>query len=321
MTIPQLKRHPATPNHTNKMTNAVLTAFGLASQESLLLGAFDLTNAYIGGSAALYWYLNDIEPTKIPSDTDLDIFFRPKNRDAERQGIALFNAIFETAGYSETFGLANTRRYTNLCAYHIASIRNWYHPVLERAIQLIIRKLDTPEDALPAYALADFDICQLFVTRTPAGCLGSMYNDTHSVVTDDTVLEFRNRRMRIGHLKDQILYFTLNRLHKYYSRGFAFEAICEDPCSCACGHKHTVKKYRRLTIEEAIEHVTEEHRKANPPAPADAIRPPPLEIPALDIHDSLLETPPRRRATKKVSAPPRLIRNDKSWIRTNKPTE
>ena len=126
--------------------------------------------------------------------------------------------------------------------------------------------------------------------------------------------------MRIGHLKDQNLTYTLSRLRKYYARGFAFEGIREDPCSCdACGHEHTLRKYRRLTLEEAIEYVTVEHRKANvtTTTPVDTIRPPPLEIPALEIHDSILETPLRqvKKPLKKITAPSRLIRNDSSWIR------
>jgi hypothetical protein len=262
----------------------ILPAFGLEAQERLLAGAFELTGAYIGGSAALYWYLNDMKSVPIPSDIDLDIFYQPKSRDAEDREVALFGAIFATAGYRKARGLT------------------WTHPELDRTIQLVVREVDA---TTPAYALADFDICQFFVSRTETGYLGLFYDDNLSDITDDTIIDIREFRMRIGHLKDQNLPTTIQRLRKYYDRGFAFEGVSKDPCSCACGHKHTTTKIRRLTLEEAVVYVREEHRKANPPLQSDF---------AFDFKfDFGTEViPPPKKAT---------LREDASWIRHIKSSE
>jgi hypothetical protein len=286
----------------------ILPAFGLEAQERLLAGAFELTGAYIGGSAALYWYLNDMKPVPFPSDSDLDIFYKPKSLSAEKQEIALFSAIFATAGYRRLHSYNDDRTYANLRTYHIAHIVTYSHHILNRTIQVVVRAVDAPTDAPPAYALADFDICQLQVTRTETGYLGSFYDDLNSDVDDDTIIDIREFRMRIGHLKDQVLSTTLRRLQKYYDRGFAFEGVRKDPCSCACGHEHTTTKIRRLTREEAVVYVREEHRKANLPLPT-------LEI--KDEEEELIVAP----APAPVPARKITLRKDASWIRHVKPDE
>lgn len=244
----------------------ILPAFGLEAQERLLVGAFELTGAYIGGSAALYWYLNDVKPVPFPSDADLDIFYQPKSRTTEEQEIELFSVIFATAGYHRLNTYISEK-----CDYadlgYISDVVTYWNRVLDRKIQLVIREIDTPTDAPPVYALADFDICQLQVIPTETGYLGSFYDDTRN--------DIREFRMRISHLEGQNLSSTLRRLQKYYDRGFAFQGVRKDPCACTCGHEHAATKVRRLTREEAVVYVREEHRKANRVAVSDL--PPVLE--------------------------------------------
>jgi hypothetical protein len=149
----------------------------------------------------------------------------------------------------------------------------------------------------------------MFVCTTETGRLGSFYSDTHSDVYDDTIIDIRERQMRIGHLEGHDLSATLRLLATAYSRGFTFRENREVPCSCLCGHAHTTKKLIHLTLEEATAYVTEEYRTANPEVvEGDTIIPPPLEIPHLEIRDLLEATTPPR--------PKRLIRKDAFWIRS-----
>ena len=301
---------------------SVLPAFGLADYERILAGAFDLTRSYISGVAALYWYLNDFQATTIPADIELGIFCDPRPASiGEENIVAIFAAIFTAAGYrlrlSDTPPIeSETHR-----VYNIGREVIWDNITLGRKIRLLIRRPDTPIDAPPLYALGAFDICQLFVTTTSTGYLGSFYSDDHSDVDDDTIIDIRERQMRLGHLKGHDLSGLLLHLANYYARGFAFREHREVPCSCLCGHAHTTKKLIHLTLEEAIAYVTEEYHMANPAQPppetesvgGETIIPPSLEIPRLEIRDLLEATTPPR--------PKRLIRKDAFWIRPTNSTE
>ena len=300
----------------------ILDAFGLTDRASSFVHALRITNAYIGGSTILTWHVGD---DLLPSQ-DLDIFFTPSASAPKVITLALFNALFISAGYTRRSDSMGCGSYRLAKALHVDVVANWYHRTLGRKIQVVSRSADAPEDR-PAYTEADFDICQFYAKYTPATCRVQLFYDpAKSAITAEIAEEIRTKRvMRIGNLKGQDLRNTLNRLHKYYDRGFAFEAERETPCSCtACGHGHTVKKVRRLTYMEAAGHVREMHAEANPPLDWSDVAP----LRVFDDEDSLLlEIPPVLEITDALETPPRVIkrvlpkricrlRTDDSWIRS-----
>jgi hypothetical protein len=305
-------------------------AFGLSANSAALLNAFVVTDAYIGGGAALACHMRD----PILPEQDLDIFYTPSADAPALITQTLFDMIFCAAGYTRRSD--TTGGYKQAKALHIETVINWYHMTLKRKIQVVVRSASAPADC-PAYGSADFDICQFYIKYDPDSfSLRLFYNPHKSALTDETVAEIRSKRvMRIGNLKGQDLSNSLRRLRKYYHRGFAFEDERVTTCSCACGHEHTAKKSVRLTYSEAAAVVRAAHARANPvrwfPLSSDSedeasltpplaranatptrpmVRPPPLEIPPiLEITDTL-ETPPRPKRT----LPLRKCRKDDSWI-------
>jgi hypothetical protein len=295
----------------------ILAVFGLAEQEASFVCALRATDAYIGGSTALSWFMDD----DILPDQDLDIFFTPSAHAPTDITLTLFGNLFRVAGYTRRGN--STGGYRLAKALHIDFVANWYHPHLGRKIQLVVRSADAPADT-SAYSEADFDICQFYAKYDPGIGYPVVVHDSPEAAAD-----IRARRvMRIGNLKGQNIANSLHRLSKYYTRGFAFEDEHVSPCSCACGHEHTVKKIQRLTYREAAAVVQAAHACANrvryftaplepPLARANATptrpiiqRPPPLEIPPfLEITDAL-ETPPRPKRI----LPLRKCRKDDSWI-------
>jgi hypothetical protein len=321
-------QHPTLSKDKDRVTEMsfahVFAAFGLTEQATALKRIFYLTDAYIGGSIALSCHTGD----EITPYQDLDIVYTPSADAPVDITLMLFDIVFAAAGYERRDNSCGG--YQRAKALHIVFVANWFHRDLRRLIQVVVRSADAKT---PAYAEADFDICQFYLKYAPAnGDLVLLYNPTNSAVTPAIAEEIRTRRvMRIGNLKGQNRVNSLLRLHKYYNRGFAFEKERETPCSCACGHEHTVKKIVRLTYYEAAAIVRAEHARANPrlgvpsvaapivqPVTAPIVqpveRPPPLEIPPiLEITDAL-ETPPRVKRT----LPPRKCRKDDSWIRSDK---
>jgi hypothetical protein len=292
--------------------NAILTTFGLADYEHTLAAVFELTHSYIGSSAALYWHLSKKNGTPIPDDLSLALFCDLRNVSLDESAVeTIFDAIFRAAGYTHTSPYYIPASSAERRIYGFKNKYIWIHSTLGRKIKLYVRSKDTPADAPPLYALGAFDINQMYVKWYAGRYLSIFYSITDSDITNETFGDITKFRMRVGKLKNLELAHVLYHLNKHYSRGFAIVEERDTPCSCACGHEHTVKKDVRLTLEEAIVYVTAKHRTANPPAD-DTLRPPPLEIPPiLEIRDVEMETPPR---------PKRLIRKDDAWIRP-KPEE
>lgn len=237
----------------------LLAAFGLTEYKTSLLHTFHVTDAFIGGSAALTWHIgNEFLP-----DQDLDIFYTPSPAAPRGITVTLFDTLFSAAGYKCHSLSTGDVHYTDQWTRYIAIVHNWFHTTLKRKIQLVIRSERAPTDS-PAYTETDFDICQFYAKYDPrAQDLILRYNP--ATITPEIAEEIRTKRvMRIGNLTAcQSLLTNLKRLRKYYARGFAFEDERETLCSCACGHEHTTKKYRRLTLDEAYVHVATEYRKAN----------------------------------------------------------
>lgn len=238
----------------------ILAAFGLTEYKTSLLNAFQVTDAFIGGSAALTWHLGD----EILPDQDLDIFYTPSPAAPRDITVTLFDTLFSAAGYKCHSLSTGDVHYTDQWTRYIAIVHNWFHTTLKRKIQLVIRSESAPTDR-PAYTETDFNICQFYAKYDPcAQDLILRYNP--ATITPEIAEEIRTKRvMRIGNLTAcQSLLTNLTRLRKYYSRGFAFEDERETPCSCACGHEHTTKRVYRLILEEACVLVATEYRKANP---------------------------------------------------------
>jgi len=257
-------------------TNSVLPAFGLQDQEAALARAFRATNASIHGGAALSWYLN----TPPPPGQDIDIWCQPAEAILRPIIFALYDTIFRAAGYSPTRAAAyrNRSRYYRASDIHIDAIHDWYNPVLERKIQLIFRsthdRLGFEISATPTGGF-DLDITSVQVAATALPTFDRLIVATLPVDLADRI---ERRVMRIGNLTGQILRNNLNRVRKYYERGFAFE-ITETTCSCTCGalHHTVVTPPRRLTIEEAIAFVRRQWAIANAlpddhPVRADSLR-------------------------------------------------
>lgn len=256
-------------------TNSVLPAFGLQDQEAALARAFRATNASIHGGAALSWYLN----TPPPPGQDIDIWCQPAEAILRPIIFALYDTIFRAAGYHPTRAAAyrNRSRYYRAHDLHIDAIHDWYNPVLERKIQLIFRsthdRLGFEISATPTGGF-DLDITSVQVAAT----LPTFDRLTVATLSVDLADRIERRVMRIDNLTGQILRNNLNRVRKYYERGFAFETT-DTTCSCTCGaiHHTVVTPPRRLTIEEATALVCKEWAIANAlpkdhPARADTLR-------------------------------------------------
>ena len=272
----------ATTNpNINKMstaaTNTVLSAFGLQGQEAALSRAFRATKAAIHGGAALSWYLN----TPPPPGQDIDIWCQPAEAILRPIIFALYDTIFRAAGYRPTRAIyadRNRSRYYRAHDLHIDAIHDWYNPALKRKIQLIFRathdRLGFEISATPTGGF-DLDITSIQVAASihpTSDCL--TVSPPHADLAD----RIERRVMRICNLAGQILRNNLNRVRKYYERGFAFETT-ETTCSCTCGaiHHTVVTPPRRLTIGEAIVLVHKEWATANAlptdhPARADTLR-------------------------------------------------
>lgn len=262
----------------NKMsaTNSVLPAFGLQDQEAALARAFRATKAAIHGGAALSWYLNKAPPP----GQDIDIWCQPAEAILRPIIFALYDTIFRAAGYRPTRAAAyrNRSRYYRAHDLHIDAIHDWYNPALKRKIQLIFRathdRLGFEISATPTGGF-DLDITSIQVSATTLPTFDRL---TVGTLSDDLADRIERRVMRIGNLTGQILRNNLERVRKYYDRGFAFETT-ETTCSCTCGaiHHTVVTPPRRLTIAEATALVHKEWAIANAlpkghPARADTLR-------------------------------------------------
>lgn len=248
---------------TTAKTNSVLTAFNLHEQEPALARAFRATNAAIHGGAALSWYLN----TPPPPGQDIDIWCQPAEAILRPIIYALFDTIFRAAGYRPlraTYTGRNRSRYYRARDLHIVAIHDWFNPVLDRKIQLIFRathdRKGFPVLATPTGGF-DLDITSVQVAASihpTSDCL--TVSPPHADLAD----RIERRVMRICNLTGQVLRNNLNRVRKYYERGFAFETM-ETHCSCTCGaiHHTIVTPPRRLTIEEATTLVRKEWVAAN----------------------------------------------------------
>lgn len=237
----------------------IFEPFGLAAQVPALTQAMKVTKAYIGGGVALARYMLD----PIRPEQDLDIFYAPSDAAPEPITHLLFHTIFTAAGYEPR--PESTGGYKKAKVLHIKRIYNWSHPTLNRTIQLVVRSDAAPA---PAYACADFDICQFYLAYdAETGGLHLFYDTETSALTHETVKEiYRHRVMRIGNLKGQSLYNVMRRLRKYYDRGFAFEKVLEHSCTCRCGiQAHTVKTTRRMSLAQARCFVGNKYHEVNPP--------------------------------------------------------
>lgn len=236
-------------------TPSLLATFGI--QEAPLARALHATKAAIHGGAALSWYLE----TPAPPEQDIDIWCQPAEPILRPVIYALYDTIFRAAGY-----VPNDRhdpaaaKYYDVAPLHIDAIHNWYHPTLKRRIQLILR---TQGPDIPACPTAEFDldITSMRIVPDPKNpailCL--------QTPSTDLCDQIDRRVMRINNLHGQNLRNNLNRVHKYYNRGFAFETT-ETTCSCPCGAAThtTVTLPRRMDRAEAIKTVRKAWIAANP---------------------------------------------------------
>jgi hypothetical protein len=236
----------------------VLITFGLQDQEAALTRALRVTNAAIHGGAALSWYTN----TEPPAGQDIDIWCQPVARILSPVIVALYDTIFRTVGYSPVPPSSRAARdYYGIRNLHIDAIHNWFNPTVNRKIQLILRSKDAPS----ADPTTEFDLDITTVKVSAPADTAAADRLLVTVPSTELAVRIRRRVMNINNLKGQHLQNNLRRIHKYYSRGFAFEST-EARCSCSCGavHHMTVTPPHRLSLKEAMDHVRKEWVAANP---------------------------------------------------------
>lgn len=276
-------------------TPRLLTAFGLQEQEAALARAFRITDAAIHGGAALTWLTN----TDSPPGQDIDIWCQPSERILSALIYALYDTIFRAAGYSPQPATANTAaailtEYYGIRHLHIDAIHNWYHPTLERKIQLILRSKTSPTTGitLPASPIAEFD---LDITTAKVSASPSHDELVATAPTPTLAAQIARRVMTITNLRGQVLHNNLLRVRKYYSRGYAFETT-ETTCSCPCGAaKHTaITPPRRLSLLEALNYVRTAWLAANPLSDNHPLRADNLKTRILAENPNLLTITPDR---------------------------
>jgi len=262
----------------------VLGAFGLQAQAEAFAKALYETGAFISGSSALYWCLNDIAETPIPlpKDSDMDIWL-PAHRDdfGTEKGIvdhrfvkvslAYFEYLLAPLGYKRQSAeersveirnrwlLEKKGKPSDELRYHmspslrfIKGIHNFINSDLNRKIQFIVteQRPGIREEILRSF---DFDICGLYV-YSRVNHSSSDYT-FHSVDPTDTERYFGQPIQNTFHLGDVAMFNFTNviiRLEKYYRRGFVLEVegrACT-ACGCECKAKPT-----KLRLEEAKAYV------------------------------------------------------------------
>lgn len=233
---------------------SLLATFGI--QEAPLARALHATNAVIHGGAALSWYMG----TSAPPGQDIDIWCQPAEPILRPVIYALYDTIFRAAGYLPRDRNPATAEYYDVAPLHIDAIHNWYNPTLKRKIQLIFRTYGPDIPASPVTEF-DLDITMIRVIPNPVDP-ATLCVQTQSAELCDRI---DRRVMRINNLHGQNLRNNLNRVHKYYNRGFAFETT-ETACSCPCGTAThtTITPPRRMERGEAIRYVRKAWITANP---------------------------------------------------------
>ncbi len=262
----------------SKGAKAVLSAFGLQDHEAVIAKALANTDAFIAGSSALYWYLNNISetPIAIPEGSDMDIWLPvcpPSDGisrvDCKPMYLALgyFECLLTPLGYKpqseeERYKEVQARRrlelkgeITDEIRYHLSpslrfikSIHNFINTDLNRKIQIIVteQRPGIRKEILNSF---DFDICSMCVQayRSKSPRLNVVFDPAF-------VPQLGKPIPNTFHLGDVNKFSFLTvplRLEKYYARGFVMEL--EKACTaCGCDCKAAPVK---LTLDEAKAYV------------------------------------------------------------------
>jgi hypothetical protein len=213
---------------------------------STSISTLHATNAFISGSFALYWYLNQhVGQVDLPEKSDLDIYV-PITTVASYRHIQIclnsFDLLLEESGYKRDGNLIHSGYYNSA---YIRDVQTYTHEKTHRSIQIIF--VAQPQEYRPIFptdvtSTFDLDICKFVVNSD----LEVTVPETFKKMSVEEIHSRLNQKLMtqtLENVQPKNMNKYLARLEKYYQRGFKVEVT--EPCStCKCS---TVK--RVLTLE------------------------------------------------------------------------